>query len=237
MSTEIIQKEQVIDKETLLRALPSGKAKLVTDDLVQTINDLKCDESFVEHYRENLLGYTSVLTQGKYPLHKYVDAVRYVSYYLLNYGQIRSYELTFPDRYNRLVQQEGADDKKVSAYASAYHNGQLVTQILTQAQVPISILNADKFQMAVNVQASLMVNSKSDMVRMQAANSLMTHLKPPEETKLSIDVNNGDTDAIADLRATVHQMSQLQRDMITGGARSAKQIADADLVVIEHTED
>lgn len=37
------------------------------------------------------------------------------------------------------------------------------------------------YQKAINVQADLMSNANSEMVRMQAANSILTHLAKPKE--------------------------------------------------------
>lgn len=227
----------VITKDVLVRSLPAQHGARVTDEMVNAINQIQADDSFKEVYREGILGYSSVLAQGQFPMGKYLDAVRYVSYYLMNNTQVRSYELAFPERYRRLVIDEGKNDKEVSAYANIYHRGKLVTQILTQARVPVSLLNADKFQMAVNVNAELMVSAKSEMVRMQAANSLLTHLKPPEDAKIELDIGQSTAGSIiGQLTDTLHKMSQQQVGMVAAGMGSSKSLA-ADPIILENKAD
>ena len=166
--------------------------------MVDEINGLITDPKLRENYRENLLSYTSVLADGKYKIGDYINAVKYVSYKLLGSSNIEAYSKTFPDRFQRLVQ-EGADDKTISSYSTAYNKNKLVNLIFEQTLVPSHILNADLYQKALNVQAQLMISAASEKVRSDAANSLLTHLKMPETTKIELDVGIKVDKSIEDL--------------------------------------
>jgi len=81
---------------------------------VETINSLSADPMLREAFRDNLISYTGVLQDGKYKVTDYINAVKYVSYKLLGASNSEAYQKTFPDRWQRLVD-EGADSKTISS--------------------------------------------------------------------------------------------------------------------------
>lgn len=225
-----------LTKDQFVRVLPKHVKSRVTDELVDEINGLITDPKLRENYRENLLSYTSVLADGKYKIGDYINAVKYVSYKLLGSSNIEAYSKTFPDRFQRLVQ-EGADDKTISSYSTAYNKNKLVNLIFEQTLVPSHILNADLYQKALNVQAQLMISAASEKVRSDAANSLLTHLKMPETTKIELDVGIKVDKSIEDLRATTLELVKQQRLMLEAGAMNAKEIAHSNLLIEGELDD
>lgn len=225
-----------LTKDQFVRVLPKHVKSRVTDELVDEINGLITDPKLRENYRENLLSYTSVLADGKYKIGDYINAVKYVSYKLLGSSNIEAYSKTFPDRFQRLVQ-EGADDKTISSYSTAYNKNKLVNLIFEQTLVPSHILNADLYQKALNVQAQLMISAASEKVRSDAANSLLTHLKMPETTKIELDVGIKVDKSIEDLRATTLELVKQQRLMLESGAMNAKEIAHSNLLIEGELDD
>ena len=219
-----------LTKDQFVRVLPKHVKSRVTDELVDEINGLITDPKLRENYRENLLSYTSVLADGKYKIGDYINAVKYVSYKLLGSSNIEAYSKTFPDRFQRLVQ-EGADDKTISSYSTAYNKNKLVNLIFEQTLVPSHILNADLYQKALNVQAQLMISAASEKVRSDAANSLLTHLKMPETTKIELDVGIKVDKSIEDLRTTTLELVKQQRLMLESGAMNAKEVAHSNLII------
>jgi len=218
--------------EQLQRVMPKQTKTKVTESLVATINEIMTDSQMRENFRDNLLSYTSVMADGKYKIQSYVDAVRYVSHKLLGSTNIEAYTKTFPHRFQRLVN-EGADNKTISSYCAAYNKTKLVNKILEQTLVPMHVLNADLHQKALNRQAFLMMNAKSEKVQTDAANSLLTQLKAPETTKIELDVSVKDDKSILELRAATLALAEQQRRMIASGAQSAQEVAHSDLV-LEH---
>lgn len=217
------------------RALPKKSKTKLTPEMVDNINKLLNDQQLRESFRDNLLSYTGVMAEGKYKLQDYINAVRYVSYKLLGSVNIEAYAKTFPDRYQRLVN-ENADAKTMASYSTAYNKTQLVNKIMEQTLVPSHVLNADIYQKAINVQAGLMVSANSEKVRTDAANSLLNHLKMPEVTKIEMDIGIKQDKSIDELRATTLELVAVQKELIITKAMPAEKIAHSKLV-IEHKPD
>ena len=221
--------EVYLSKEEFKATLPKNMKSRISDELMGNINALLQDQTTREELRDNLVGYASVLAQGRYKVEDYISAVKYVSYKMLGSSNLESYVKTFPLRYRRLLD-DGVDDHRVSAYASAYNKNQLVNKIYEQTLIPSHILNADQFQKALNVQADLMVNANSEKVRSDAANSLLTHLKRPETTKIELDIGLKEDKTINDLRMATMALAASQRDMIKSGMMNAKEVAHSQII-------
>jgi len=207
--------------------LPAKMRKYVTQDMVDVVNDTE-DGDFREHYRNNVLGFTSVLREGRYKTLDYVNAVKFVSFKLLGDGNTIAYSKTFPERYQRLVD-KGITGKNIASYSTAYNRGELVNKIMERTLVPVHILNMDVHQEAVNVQAELMRNAKSETVRQKAAECLIMQLKAPESAKIEIDVNYNN-DSIDELKATTRALALQQLKLIQSGAVTAEHIAHSDII-------
>jgi len=219
----------MLTPEQFKTALPAQMRSSVNQELIDTINTSIKDSESMEIYKENLLSYTNLLQQGKFKLSSYICAVRYVGFKVMGSTNKDAYIKTFPDKYQRFLK-EGITEKDISSYISAYNKSKLVTLIYAQAQIPTHILNAPIFQKAINVQADLMMNARSEMVRFSAANSLMTHLKPPETAKIELDINVTEDKSIQALRATTFELVRQQRLMIENGVASVGSIAASKLI-------
>ena len=197
----------------------------VTPELMQLINSSLKNEEAMEIYKENLLSFTSVLQQGKFKLSSYVNAVRYVGFKIMGSSNKDAYIRTFPDKYQKFLK-DSVNEKDIASYITAYNKSKLVNLIFAQAQIPTYILNAPLFQQAINVQATLMMNAKSEMVRFQAANSLLTHLKAPETTKVELDIGITHNTVIDDYEKAMSLMVAKQKELIIAGG-DLLQIANA----------
>ena len=197
-------------------ALPPQMHGAVTPELMQLINSSLKNEEAMEIYKENLLSFTSVLQQGKFKLSSYVNAVRYVGFKIMGSSNKDAYIRTFPDKYQKFLK-DSVNEKDIASYITAYNKSKLVNLIFAQAQIPTYILNAPLFQQAINVQAALMMNAKSEMVRFQAANSLLTHLKAPETTKVELDIGITHNTVIDDYEKAMRQMVAKQKELIMAG--------------------
>lgn len=221
---------ELLTLEQLQRVVPGTLRNVVTTEMVTTINTLQEDPEFREQYRENLLSYAHVLSTGKYKMQNYLDAVRYVSYKLMGVTNIEAYTKTFPAKYQRFLN-DGVSNKDVASYVTAYNKSKLVMAIYEQSLIPSWVLNADMYQKALNTQADLMINAQSEKVRCDAANSILTHLKAPETSKVEIDIGLKKDGTLDALRQATEQLVAQQKAMIVGGALNAQQVAHSKLVI------
>lgn len=216
--------------DLLQKSLPSQLKTRVTQEMVDNFNAAATDPLVAENMRDNLISYTKVLNDGRFRMTDYMDAVRYVSFKLMSYTNQDAYARTFPNRWQAL-HASGATAKDISAYVSAYNKNKLVNLILEQTLIPTHVLNQDIYQQAINVQADMMMNAKSEKVRVEAANSLLNHLKRPEVQKVELDIGIKDSSGMKELRDSMAQLAQQQHDLIQGGHISARSVAHAPLVI------
>ena len=216
--------------EQFQKALPVKVKKSVNQELIDKINQTLSDPDSYESFRDNLLSYTKVMADGRFKLSNYIDAVKYVSHKLMGCTNIDAYMKTFPDKYNRFVQQ-GVSAKDIASYVTAYNKSKLVGLIMEQTLVPSWILNQDLYQQALNVQAQLMVGAISEKVRCDAANSLLTHLKMPETQKVELDIGVKEDSSIAALREATMELARQQKLAIEAGSMDAERIAHSRVVI------
>lgn len=214
-------------------ALPASLKSAVTQSMVDQINNIVSDPLIAEQIRNNYLSYTGVMKDGKFKTEDYLHAVAYVSYKLMGLSNQDAYFKTFPQRHAQLVA-KGTTNKDISSYVSAYNKGKLVNLIYEQTLVPTWVLNQDLHQKALNVQADLMVNASSELVRSNAANSILTHLAKPKEAGALINLDMRETSGMNELRDALTKMAQTQRDLIQSGV-STKDIADQRIIEGEST--
>lgn len=218
--------------EQFKQCLPDKVKKSINQELIDQINNTLGDPELYESYRDNLLSYTKVMADGRFKVSSYVDAVRYVSHKLMGSTNIEAYTKTFPDKYARFVQQ-GVQAKDIASYVTAYNKSKLVNLIFEQTLIPSYVLNQDLYQKALNVQAELMIASKSDKVRCDAANSLLTHLKMPETQKIELEIGVKEDSSIQALRDSTMALARQQRMMLEAGAMNAQDIAHTKLQVVD----
>lgn len=210
-------------------ALPDKVKKSINQELVDQINATLSDPELFEAYRDNLLSYTKVMADGRFKVSNYIDAVRYVSHKLMGCTNIEAYTKTFPDKYARFVA-EGVAAKDIASYVTAYNKSKLVNLIFEQTLIPSYVLNQDLYQRALNVQADLMINAKSEKVRCEAANSLLTQLKQPEVKKVELDIGMKEDSSINALRQATMELVAQQRLAMQSGVTNAQEVAHSKVI-------
>ena len=220
----------VLTLETFRTALPDKVKKTINQELMDSINKTLSDPDMYETYRENLLSYASVMADGRFKMESYVSAVKYVSHKLMGASNIAAYIKTFPDKYQDFINR-GVETKDIASYVTAYNKSKLVNLIMEQTLIPSYVLNQDLYQKALNVQAELMLTAKSEKVRSDAANSLLTQLKMPEVNKVQLDVNVKEDGSIAALRESTLELVRQQKLMVQAGAMNAQEVAHSKLVI------
>lgn len=201
-------------------ALPRNFHAAATQEFADKINQISGDPDFAENVRNNFISYTQVLSEGRYKLPDYLNAVVYVSFSLMGFNNEDCYKRTFPDRYNRLKHILQLGSKEISAYVAAYNKNKLVNLIREQTLIPVHVLNADIYQKAINKQVQLMMTASSEKVQMEAANSLLTQLKPPEAKKVELEIGMSAASGMDELRSMMSGLAQRQQELIAAGVQT-----------------
>ena len=190
------------------RCLPSNLKGNVTEEIVERFNEVLNDPIAREAIADNLIGFTNVISQGKFKLESYLYAVKYVTYKSMGDTNIQAYRKTFPQRVQDLID-KGTPDKDINSMVSAYNKSKLI---------PTYILNQDVFQEAINVQRKLMLDpTVKPLVRCQAAKALMDTLKPPEVKQMELAVSVKETDTVTELRKATTELAKAQIDALRKG--------------------
>lgn len=219
----------MIELDALKDIVPRNQRGLVTQELVDKLNEWNEDPKLMDTYKENIMSYVGVLRDGKYKLTDYIHAVKYVSYKMMGFSDIDAYAITFPDRYQKLVD-EGISRSDMSPYTSAYKKNKLVNAIIEQTLIPSHILNAPLHQQALNELAQIMVYGKSEMARVNAANAILGATKAPEAQKIELEIGVKKDSAIADLRKATEELMEQQKLAIMGGSVSVAQVAASTII-------
>lgn len=221
-SNSVQNQNGFLTREQVEQALPANLKSAATPAFVAQINSAATDPLVAEHIRENFLGFSGVLKEGRFKTGDYLNAVTYTSYKLMGLSNHDAWAKTFPNRYSALVA-KGTDPKDIAAHVSAYHRGKLVGLVLEQSLTPIWVLNQDIYQKAINVQAELMLHANSEKVRSDAANSIMTHLaKPKEAAQNNLQINVGENSGMTELKDLLGQMATKQQELIGSGVSTAE---------------
>lgn len=214
-------------------SLPAGQKGHITQDMVNQLNNLSKDPEEARYIRENFINFTQVLQEGRFKLGDYVHAVMYVSFKVMGKSNLDAYKATFPDRHAQMVS-DGRQPKDIASYVAAYNKGKLVNLVYERSMIPTWVLNQDIFQSAINVQYEIMNNeSVSDKVRVEAANSLLTHLKKPESNKAELKIDIAMNDGMLALEQRLAEMAATQMKVIEGKGMSVQEVAGMPLNIPE----
>lgn len=210
-------------------AMPAHIRRNVNPELMDNINTAIADPEILAVYRENVIGLTSVMREGKFKIDSYLNAVKYVSYKLLGDTNSQGWAKTFPDRFNDMMKR-GASGAEVGSVASRYHGSKLVILMLGQTLMPTHILNAPLYQDALNKLAHLMNFANSEKVQSDSAAKLVDALKPPEIKKVELDIGLREDESIRALRQTTMDLVRVQKEMIRDGSLSVRSVAESKLI-------
>lgn len=217
-----------ITTEQLKEALPQPLRTFATVELAQKIDQVAKDPIIANQIKENFIGYTHVLQEGKFKMDDYLNAITYVSFKLMGYSNQEAYIKTFPDRYAQLLVM-GKTEKDISCYVRAFHKGKLVNRIMEQSMIPSWILNQDAYQEAINKEVTLMRTAKSEKVQAMAAEALLKYLSKPESKDVPlINIDMRENYGLDELKSAITSLAQKQKELIEGGV-STKFIAEQDI--------
>jgi len=206
-------------------SLPAGQKGHITQPMVDQLNALSKDPEEARYIRENFISFSQVLSEGRFKLGDYVRAVMYVSHKVMGKSNLDAYKATFPERHTQMVQ-DGRAPKDIASYVAAYNKGKLVNLVYERAMIPTWVLNQDMFQSALNVNYEIMNDvNESGKVRVEAANSILTHLKKPEANKAELKIDIGMNDGMKALEQRLSEMADMQLQTIEGEVMTTQEVA------------
>ena len=220
----------VFNEETVKGMLPKKLRSMVTEDFVNRVNSISDDVELLDSIRENFISFSNILNTGKYKLEDYFNAVRYVTYKLLEKNDFQAWISTFPERYDRLRKQGKSDD---DIRPHAYKKNKLVNLIFEQTVIPDYVINAPLRQKAINEMYKLMMDeNQKGLVRVKAAEAVINATKAPEnvEAKISLDINPDSLDAVSSLKRATEELARMQLEALKSGGTSLSNISNSKIV-------
>lgn len=215
--------------DNVKRAVPAKLKDSIEQSFVDKLNNLANDPIVADQIRNNFISYAHVINDGKFSIEEYLSAVKYVSFKLMNLTNVDSYARTFPQRYAGLLAR-GTSQKDIASYVSAYNRGKLVNLILEQTLVPSWVLNQDIYQKAINTQAELMNNAKSERVKCMAADSILKALAKPEAAGPLVNIDMKESSGINELKQALVELAANQKRSIEKGILTPKTIVEAEII-------
>lgn len=236
--TALLEPSTLMTIDELREAMPSHLRKSVNDELLTEVNSALGDPNYAEIFKQNILNFNTIFREGKYKLHEYVNAVRYVSYKQMGLSNTEAYMKAFPDRYKQHIN-NGSTSSTIQSYISSYNKSKLVSAIMAQTIIPTWILNQGLYHDALSKLNDLMHNSKSEMVKYNAAAKLTDILRPPEVKKVELSLGISENSPLSQVEQSLAAIAKAQLGLIEQGM-SAKDVAEMRTVkgeVIEHEMD
>ena len=220
----------MLQLEAVKKLVPRAQRTMITQDYLNRIEASVTDSDVAEQFKENFITYLNVLSKGKYKMDDYISAVKYISYKLLGYSNIKAYAATFPDRYQRL-KDEG--QQQIEAFVSMYARGKLVNQIFEQTMVPTYVLNAPLHQEALN-ELAMMIKDPDvrGMTKVKACEAILQHTKQPEVVKGELTIGIEQSNTINDLREITENLADTYRGMLENKGIRLKDVAEANIIDI-----
>ena len=221
--------------EAVKRLVPKNQRGMITPEFCEKVEKCVNDPVLAEQIKSNFISYLNVLSTGKFSMDEYLNAVKYVSFKLLNYTNRDAYAATFPDRWERMVK-EGVEEKRMDAYVAMYNKSKLVMAIYEQTIVPTYVLNAPLHQEALNVLAKMIKDpSVRGMAKVKACEAILTHTKQPEIVKGELTIGLQENETIAELREVTEQLANTFRASI-GKGKTLQDVAEAQIVDVKVEE-
>ena len=223
-----------MEVEVVKKLLPRGHRSMITQEFLDTIENSVSNTLVAEAFKDNFITYLNVLSSGKYKMESYINAIKFVSFKLMNYSDIDAYAGTFPQKFQHL-KDEGQE--QIAAYVSMFANGKLVKQIYEQTVIPTYVLNAPLHQETINVLADMIRDpTVRGMTKVKACETILSYTKRPEVAKgeLSINIEQGDT--INELREVVEQLAETHKILLEKKNVKLKEVASTRIVDITANE-
>jgi len=235
--------EKKLTIEDIQRTVPSRKGT-ITQQAVDLINASMTEAEFQgESLIQSLSTYESVMVKNKVGVVDFINALRFCAYLLsMDDNYTEAYKKTFITRkfvQDRLdVSSEDPKYRELTSAASRYRNSKVVVDILTIADVPLYLMFQGARWKAVGVLAREMEDAPYSKDRIAAADKLLSHVKPPENIQIEMDIGVKENSAVQNLNDQLAELASRQKhhlELGTGdlGSFGAMRPKDENVIDVE----
>jgi len=224
----------------VVRSQLSPKNRLsVNQEVIDEINKLSKNPEYGEEFLETYMMNMKVLKDHVRANHtQYINAIKFYTLVESHNSLIDAYIKVFPERYDdRKASMPDESDPKsyMTGEASRYNASNLVNEIRKLAGIPVNLIHRNLLHEAILETANLMRNASSHTVRQKAAATLIQELKPQEGSQIQVNIGDGSTSVIEELRKAAEKLATAEYEAVVSGSRTLKDIAGT--VIITQEED
>ena len=213
--------EQTIDKDKLKRLLPKGSHHKVTDEIIDLIGSMEKDSGLLQEYMEDsLLTHLPVLREVKVSLPEYVNAIKFCNL-KKNMDNQKAWEIVFPHKYAKLVQ----EGRWNTSHVSMYNGSPLVTKIDAQMMLAVHIQYAPLFHQMLMKQVELASGwdahgrECSPTVQHLAASKIIDVTMAPVAQEIDLKIGQSDEakDSNAKMFTEMERIARNQKALLEAG--------------------
>ena len=207
---------------------------LVSDETIQEIQKLAEDPDYGPEFLDCYVDHLNILKDNPRRNHEqYLHAIKFFSLVEANNSLTDAYIKVFPERFTARKRNHDDPDKSIMrGEASRYNSSQLVGEIRKIASIPVQLIHRHLLHAAILKTADLMENAQSEMVQQKAADTLIRELKPAEDHVISVQVDDGATSVIDELRKATERLAAAEHQSVMAGV-PLKQIAESNIIDVE----
>ena len=157
-------------------------------------------------------------------LAEYVNAIKFCGLLEMYEGNAtQAYIECFRDR-DFVKERRDCDTKSIEyktlvSAANRYRKNTVVVNILQQAEIPLYLMFQGYRYKAVSVLVREMEEARLSKDRIAAADRLLTHLKPPENVKIELDVGIKPDNIVNQYEAMLKGMVEKQKELLVAGEK------------------
>lgn len=212
-------------EEWFKRSIKEGKSIDTKGDSLRLINDTLNDPLFdPDRFTDSLITYQSALMGENVTLAEYVNAIKFCGLLEMYEGNAtQAYIECFRDR-DFVKDRRDCDTKSIEyktlvSAANRYRKNTVVVNILQQAEIPLYLMFQGYRYKAVSVLVREMEEARLSKDRIAAADRLLTHLKPPENVKIELDVGIKPDNIVNQYEAMLKGMVEKQKELLVAGEK------------------
>lgn len=206
----------------------------VTEETLQEVKKLAEDPDYGPEFIESYIDHLNIYKESHGRSHEqFLNALKFFSLVESGNSLTDAYIKLFPQRYEDRKKNYPPEEQKkdiMRSEASRFNSSKLVTEIKKVAAIPVQLVHRHILHEAILEQAHLMKNARSEMVRQKAAACLITELKPTEDNVIKLDVEDGASSAIDELRKATERLAAAERSRVKAGV-PLKEIAESSIIV------
>jgi len=189
-----------ITKARLEGLLPKGSKHNISDKILDMLDSMEDDTGLPqESLEEDVMSYMYILRKApRTSVEELINAVKFCNL-KRNHTNTDAWKIVFPDRYDRLTE----ENKQVDNHVSMYNSTKLVQEIDKEMLIPFHIQYMAYAHSAIKKQYDLMngraapnANGEpmtvSPMVQHLASKALLEATKMPETAKIDLTVSKSD---------------------------------------------